>query len=44
MSKKLQQNNSETVTNEHDKETPKERYTSSEKKTRNDWWTKIKSV
>ena len=44
MSKKLQQNNPETVTNEHDKETPKEGCTSSEKKTRNDWWTKIKSV
>ena len=30
--KDLQQNNSETVTNEHDKEIPKERYTSSEEK------------
>ena len=26
------QNNSETVTNEHDKQTPKERYVSSEKR------------
>ena len=30
--KKLQQNNSETVTNENDKEIPKERYISPEKK------------
>ena len=30
--KDLQQNNSETVTNEHDKEIPKERYISSEEK------------
>ena len=32
VSKNSQQNNSETVTNEHDKEIPKERYTSSKKK------------
>ena len=30
--KNLQQNNLETITNEHDKETPKERYASSEKR------------
>ena len=30
--KKLQQNNSETVTSEHDKEIPKERYISPEEK------------
>ena len=34
--------NSETVTNEYDKEIPKERYISSEKK--NYWWTEIKLV
>ena len=28
VSKNLQQNNSETVTNKHDKETPEERYMS----------------
>ena len=38
-----QQNNSETITNEHDKEIPKERYIS-RTKTRNYWWTKIKTV
>ena len=32
VSKNLQQNNPETVTNEHDKETPKERYISPEKR------------
>ena len=32
VSKNLQQNNSETVTNEHDKEIPKERYISSEER------------
>ena len=32
VSKNSQQNNSETVTNEHDKEIPKERYISSEEK------------
>ena len=32
VSKNLQQNNSETVTNEHDKEIPKEKYISPEKK------------
>ena len=31
VSKKLQKNNSETVTNENDKEIPQERYRSSEK-------------
>ena len=31
-SKTLQQNNSETVTNEHDKEIPKERYLSPEER------------
>ena len=37
----LQENNSETVTNEHDKELLKERYISPQKKTRNYWWSKI---
>ena len=32
VSKNLQQNNSETVTNEHDKEIPKERYVSPEER------------
>ena len=32
VSKNLQQNNSETVTNEHDKEVPKERYVSPEER------------
>ena len=32
VSKSSQQNNSETVTNEHDKEIPKERYISLEKR------------
>ena len=32
VSKDSQQNNSETVTNEHDKEIPKERYLSPEKR------------
>ena len=32
VSKKLQQNNSETVTNKHNKEIPKERYISLEKR------------
>ena len=31
-SKKLEKNNSETVTNEHDKEIPKERYISPKEK------------
>ena len=35
VSKNSQQNNSETVTNEHDKEIPEERFISLEKKTRN---------
>ena len=42
VSKNSQQNNSETVTNEHDKEISKERYIYiSSKKTRNYWWFKI---
>ena len=32
ISKDLQQNNSETITNEHDQEIPKERYMSPEKR------------
>ena len=32
VSKSSQQNNSETVINEHDKETPKERYVSPERR------------
>ena len=39
--KDLQQNNSETGTNEHDKDIPKERYIS-RRKARNYWWIKIK--
>ena len=43
-----QQNKSETVTNENDKEIPKEipkeRYMSSEKKTGNYCWTKISII
>ena len=42
VSKNSQQSISEAVTNENDKETPKERYISPEKKTRNHWWFKIK--
>ena len=42
--KKLQQDNAEPVTNEHDKEIPKTRYISPEKKTRNYWWTEIKII
>ena len=40
---KLEQNNSETVTNKHDKETAKKTCIS-KKKTRNYWWTKVKIV
>ena len=39
-SKNSQQNNSETVTNENNKEIPKERYIS-RRKTENYWWSKI---
>ena len=39
-----QQNKSETVTNENDKEIPKERYMSSENKTGNYCWTKISII
>ena len=35
VSRSSPQNNSETITNEHDKEIPKERYISSDKKTQN---------
>ena len=35
LSKNSQQNNSETVTNEHDKEIPKEKYLSPEERQRN---------
>ena len=35
VSKNSQQNNSETVTNENDKEIPKERYTSLEERQKN---------
>ena len=38
ISKILQQNYSETVTNEHDKEIPKERYVSPEKRQKKYWW------
>ena len=42
VSKNSQQNNSETVTTEHDKEISKERYIYiSSKKARNYWWFKI---
>ena len=37
MSEMAQQDNSETLTNEHDREMHKERYTSPEKKTENYW-------
>ena len=40
VSKNSQQNNSKTVTNEHDKEIPKERYISG-RKTEKYWWSKI---
>ena len=40
----MQQNTKESVTNEHDKEVPKERYVSPEEKARNYWWTKIKTI
>ena len=41
VSKNSQQNNSEAVTNRHDKEIPKGRYTSPEKKARNYWNNRI---
>ena len=41
VSKNSQQNNSETVTNEHDKEIPKTRCISPEKKTENDCFFEI---
>ena len=41
VSKNSQQNNSETVTYEHDKEIPKERYMSPEKTLENYWWSEI---
>ena len=44
VSKKLQQNNSETVTNKLDKETPKEKYVYLQKKDKEYWWTEIKIV
>ena len=43
-SKNSQQNNSETVTNENDKDILKEIYISPEKMTRNYWWSKIEIV
>ena len=43
VSKSSQQNHSETVTNEHDKEIPKERYISAEEG-RNCWWSKINII
>ena len=43
VSKNLQQNNSETVINEHDKEIPKERYIS-KRKTEIYWWNEIKII
>ena len=43
ISKNSQQNNLETVTNEHDKEVPKERCAYIfRRKTRNYWWAEIK--
>ena len=39
--KHSQQNNLETVTNEYNKEIPRERCVSPERKTRNYWWTEI---
>ena len=44
VSKNSQQNNSETVTNENDKDILKEIYISPEKMTRNYWWSKIEIV
>ena len=48
VSTKLQRNNPETVTNDNDKEIPKEtpkgRYISLEKKTKKYWWTKIDKI
>ena len=43
VSKTLQQNNSKTVANKHDKEIPKEIYIS-RRKARNHWWTKVKDA
>ena len=43
VSKNSQQNNSEAVTNDYDKEIPKERYLP-KKKTRNYWWSEIKII
>ena len=42
ISKTLQQNNSESVTNEHDKE--RDIYLKKEKKTENYWWSKINII
>ena len=42
--KTLQQNNSETVANEHNHEIPKERYISPEKKTKNYSWSEINRI
>ena len=42
--KNPQQNNFETVTNENDREIPKERCISPERKTRSYWWADIKIV
>ena len=44
ISRNLQKNNSETVTNENEKEIPKERYISPEKRKKMYWWLEIKTV
>ena len=43
-SKGPQQNNSETVTNEHYEQVPKERYISPKERQKNYWHTEIKIV
>ena len=40
----LQQNNSETVTNEYDKEVPKERFISPEEMQKIIWWSEINII
>ena len=44
VSNNSQQNNLETVTNENDKEIPKEMYISPKKKTRSYWLSEIKII
>ena len=44
VSRSSPQYNSETVANEHDKEIPKERYNSPDRKTENYWWSDINII